>query len=213
MRKQYSERDPIEQDRQGNYYCRHVSAMTAEGLHSKSDIAAELAHRDIEIDRLTKLLNERVELERASRPAGEAVAVVIDDRIGVELAWAKPPSAGRPPVGTKLYTAPPAVSVPLCVCCGKPADGETACELHTGQWTCSSDCWDKAARMYDESPAVSEDVRDVEAQSIIEATRFAFRSSGIKAVPNSNNPVEALHARIADYLAKFAHVQGEAVSR
>jgi len=32
--------------------------MTGEGLHSKSDIAAELAHRDIEIERLQARLAE-----------------------------------------------------------------------------------------------------------------------------------------------------------
>lgn len=37
---------------QGLHYITHVSAMTAEGLHRKSAIAAELAHRDIEIARL-----------------------------------------------------------------------------------------------------------------------------------------------------------------
>lgn len=35
------------------YYSRHVEAMTAEGLHAKSDIAAQLAWRDAEIARLT----------------------------------------------------------------------------------------------------------------------------------------------------------------
>jgi len=49
MSKLYTERDIIEQ---GDYYSRHTSAMTGEDLHSKSDIAAELAHRDIEIDKL-----------------------------------------------------------------------------------------------------------------------------------------------------------------
>jgi hypothetical protein len=49
MKKFYAERDII---KQGEYYGRHVSAMTGEGLHEKCDIAAELAHRDIEIDRL-----------------------------------------------------------------------------------------------------------------------------------------------------------------
>ena len=34
------------------HYSRHVSALTTEGLHSKSDIAAELAWRDAEIARL-----------------------------------------------------------------------------------------------------------------------------------------------------------------
>lgn len=47
--KQYADRDHMEQ---GNYYMRHLMAMTAEKLHSKSDIAAELAHRDMVIDAL-----------------------------------------------------------------------------------------------------------------------------------------------------------------
>ena len=51
----YSERDIIEQ---GDHYSRHTSAMTGEGLHSKSDIAAELAHRDIEIERLQARVSE-----------------------------------------------------------------------------------------------------------------------------------------------------------
>lgn len=49
---EYADRDVIQLDRDGGYYCRHVSAMTAEGLHSKADIAAELAWRDREIARL-----------------------------------------------------------------------------------------------------------------------------------------------------------------
>ena len=47
-----NERDVIEMDRAGGYYCRHVSAMTGEALHSKSDIAAELGWRDMQIDQL-----------------------------------------------------------------------------------------------------------------------------------------------------------------
>lgn len=50
--KQYGERDIMALDKAGNYYSRHVMAMTAEKLHSKSAIAAELAWRDMEIDRL-----------------------------------------------------------------------------------------------------------------------------------------------------------------
>jgi len=41
--KLYATRDIIDQ---GEFYTRHVMAMTAEGLHDKSSIAAELAHRD-----------------------------------------------------------------------------------------------------------------------------------------------------------------------
>lgn len=53
---QYAERNPVALDRAGNYYSRHVEAMTAEGLHDKSDIAAELAVRDMEIDRLRRAI-------------------------------------------------------------------------------------------------------------------------------------------------------------
>jgi hypothetical protein len=53
----YSDRDVI---KQGKIYTNHVLAITREGLHSKSDIAAELAHRDIEIARLSEALNKIV---------------------------------------------------------------------------------------------------------------------------------------------------------
>jgi hypothetical protein len=56
--KQYAERDAMALEKAGGYYSRHVSAMTAEGLHSKSDIAAELAYRDMLIDALTTERNE-----------------------------------------------------------------------------------------------------------------------------------------------------------
>lgn len=56
MEKQYAERDPYKLDVAGGYYCRHVSAMTSEGLHSKSDIAAELGHRDMVISELLEAL-------------------------------------------------------------------------------------------------------------------------------------------------------------
>jgi hypothetical protein len=46
---EYAERDPRDL---GEHYIKHVSAMTGEGLHSKAAIAAELAYRDSEIERL-----------------------------------------------------------------------------------------------------------------------------------------------------------------
>lgn len=46
--KQYASRDIRAL---GKHYTTHVEAMTAEGLHAKSAIAAELAHRDAEIER------------------------------------------------------------------------------------------------------------------------------------------------------------------
>lgn len=45
-KKLYSKRNAIELDAAGGYYFKHVLAMTAEDLHSKSDIAMELGHRD-----------------------------------------------------------------------------------------------------------------------------------------------------------------------
>lgn len=57
----YSQRDIMQLDREGNHYSRHVSAMTGEGLHDKSDIAAELAFRDWQIAHL-KAQQERADL-------------------------------------------------------------------------------------------------------------------------------------------------------
>ncbi|MBA4822480.1 hypothetical protein H2241_16135 [Pantoea ananatis] len=57
MTKQYAERDAFELDQAGGHYMRHVMAMTAEQLHSKSDIAAELAWRDSQIVALQQKLD------------------------------------------------------------------------------------------------------------------------------------------------------------
>lgn len=66
MTKQYAERDICALDEAGNHYSRHVSAMTSEGLHSKSDIAAELGYRDHIIEtlvaRCNELLSERIRI-------------------------------------------------------------------------------------------------------------------------------------------------------
>lgn len=51
--KQYAKRNP---EAQGGHYIKHVLAMTAEGLHNKAAIAAELAHRDILINTLKEEL-------------------------------------------------------------------------------------------------------------------------------------------------------------
>lgn len=53
--KHYKERDIEALD---DYYTRHVSAMTAEALHSKSAIAAELGFRDAELDRFRARIAE-----------------------------------------------------------------------------------------------------------------------------------------------------------
>lgn len=52
----YAARDAMQLDHDGGYYYRHVHAMTQYGLHSKSDIAAELGFRDRHIDHLKAVL-------------------------------------------------------------------------------------------------------------------------------------------------------------
>jgi predicted NACHT family NTPase len=56
--KNYADRDAMALDANGDYI-RHVGAMTHEALHSKSDIAAELAYRDV----LLRQCLERIEAE------------------------------------------------------------------------------------------------------------------------------------------------------
>lgn len=57
MNNLYTKRDPMKLDEQGDFYIKHVSAMTSEKLHSKSDIACELAYRDYVISQLSKALD------------------------------------------------------------------------------------------------------------------------------------------------------------
>jgi len=60
-------RDPMQLDEDGNYYIRHVEAMTGEGLYDKSDIAAELGWRDREIDRAEQREAELVQSLKAAK--------------------------------------------------------------------------------------------------------------------------------------------------
>lgn len=63
--KLYDRRDP---ESQGEHYWRHLDAMTREKLYSKCAIAEELAHRDIEIERLREEVKElRAEASRMVR--------------------------------------------------------------------------------------------------------------------------------------------------
>ena len=52
----YAKRDNRQLDKDGEYYSRHILAMTKERLHEKSEIASELAWRDMLIDKLVKHL-------------------------------------------------------------------------------------------------------------------------------------------------------------
>jgi hypothetical protein len=59
-KKLYADRTPWELE---PYYCAHVSAMTSEGLHAKSAIAAELAFRDKRIAELEAALRAQAQAE------------------------------------------------------------------------------------------------------------------------------------------------------
>ena len=86
MGKQYAERDIESLDEAGGFYSRHVSAMTGEGLHTKSSIAAELGYRDMVNSELLEALrrmlragqkqnwNERYESEMSLARAAIAKA-------------------------------------------------------------------------------------------------------------------------------------------
>lgn len=63
-KKLYADRDAIAL---GQLYADHVQAMTAEGLHEKSDIAAELAYRDAQIKALKEDLGQQYEMKVKAR--------------------------------------------------------------------------------------------------------------------------------------------------
>lgn len=79
----YGNRNPI---KQGMYYLRHIAAMTKESLHSKADIAAELAHRDMEIDRLLNIAQQAH--DRLLRGDSDKELLII-----LESTWKERPNA------------------------------------------------------------------------------------------------------------------------
>jgi len=78
MIQQYTARDVMLLDETGGYYARHVEALTAEKLHNKSSIAAELAFRDATIDELREALKN-----------SEEIAKKYEDRYFIELTRGK----------------------------------------------------------------------------------------------------------------------------
>jgi len=67
-------------------YAKHIEAMTAEGLNSKSDIAAELAYRDDVIDAYNSLLIDiknlcEISIERSDINLAYGSLQVIHDTI------------------------------------------------------------------------------------------------------------------------------------
>lgn len=82
----YGDRDLMAMDIAGNHYCRHVDHMTRESLHSKSDIAAELGWRDMQIAELQQSLDAaNAERERfAVQCAAAKIAVQAAKAAGFE---------------------------------------------------------------------------------------------------------------------------------
>lgn len=75
--KLYADRDIMGLDEEGDYYSKHVDAMTGEGLHCKSDIAAELGYRDSLISKgsgLTEMF--RADNDRLTEQNAELVDVL-----------------------------------------------------------------------------------------------------------------------------------------
>jgi hypothetical protein len=73
------------------HYCAHVSAMTTEGLHGKSDIAAELAFRDAEIAKLRSALQAaRIEITNMSIAYGCGFSLTVIDDVDAALAATEP---------------------------------------------------------------------------------------------------------------------------
>ena len=75
--KLYAERDIECLDEDGNFYFKHVMAMTAESLHGKSAIAAELGYRDLKIVELQARLEHAIsQRDNALAQNAELVALV-----------------------------------------------------------------------------------------------------------------------------------------
>jgi len=74
----YAKRDT---EAQGSHYTKHVCHMTGEGLHDKSEIAAELAHRDIEIERLRGLVLRIQKTEDQSWESCDSISIYCLDAL------------------------------------------------------------------------------------------------------------------------------------
>lgn len=71
----YDVRDAMALDIAGGYYCRHVSAMTSEELDSKSDIAAELGWRDMQIAEIQRKVEVLTGENSALKSAGNKMFI------------------------------------------------------------------------------------------------------------------------------------------
>ncbi len=104
----YEERDIVGMDKRGNYYLRHVSAMTSEGLHNKSAIAAELGYRD---EKIAILEDENAKLKKNLLPHKQKNQ---QRENSMELRWLVSTSKQAPPM-TELTIIGPGGPSPITV--------------------------------------------------------------------------------------------------
>lgn len=97
---EYATRDIIDQE---EYYVRHISALTKEDLRGKSEIAAELAHRDIKINNLKGLVRRLVKQIRLHTPDGHMTKRWVEDAYD----YAKEGTPAASPVVKKKAEAKP----------------------------------------------------------------------------------------------------------
>lgn len=87
--KHYAEREIDELDFAGGFYSAHISAMTSEGLNSKSAIAAELAFRDFTIaqmqEYIMRLENKVDELLKHNEELSEDIYELTEERDELSL--------------------------------------------------------------------------------------------------------------------------------
>jgi len=77
----YKRRDA---EAQGEHYQRHISALTAEDLHSKSDIAAELAHRDKALATIKEYISEIDCKDSKNQAFVKMSCELVDEAIGFD---------------------------------------------------------------------------------------------------------------------------------
>lgn len=68
-------------DEAGGFYCKHVLAMTEEGLHDKSDIAAELGYRDMQMKKLIPILKDIVVGQNPNAALRDLALAIISDTL------------------------------------------------------------------------------------------------------------------------------------
>lgn len=140
---------------------REVERLRGEKRGLLRAIKQDLDDRDAEIRRLRRE-NERLrkDMDRiydltTEHPEGEhdnpEAAAALDDAVSEIQGIARPYVKDQPPEGGGGEPSEDAPDEGPCVCCGRPTGvhEDAAVQLHTGLWSCSPECWERAARMYE----------------------------------------------------------------